>query len=170
VVLDPELGMCAVGRALKDAMSVNNIYEHTMDIIARATALGGYRALSPFPRAPSHTSARLRDSWSARRALWKAAAHADYRALWRRAPSPAREPARWSLDAESSLIPKREFGNEGNSTGFPAHERAAGQGIGACRRCRLARGGALIYKWPVSSSPDDPFYLHTDAPPNPRGG
>ena len=57
-----------------------------------------------------------------------------------------------------------------NSTGFPAHERAAGQGIGACRRCRLARDGALIYKWPVSSSPDDPFYLHTNAPPNPRGG
>jgi hypothetical protein len=82
----------------------------------------------------------------------------------------ATTPERIRVNAESSLIPKREFGNEGNSTGFPAHERAAGQGIGACRRCRLARGGALIYKWPVSSSPDDPFYLHTDAPPNPRGG
>ena len=45
VVLDPELGMCAVGRMAKDAAIVAEIYEHTMDIIRRATALGGYRAL-----------------------------------------------------------------------------------------------------------------------------
>lgn len=45
VVLDAELGMCAVGRSAKDAAVVAEIYAHTMEIIARATALGGYRAL-----------------------------------------------------------------------------------------------------------------------------
>ena len=45
VVLDPALGMCAVGRSAKDAAIVAEIYSHTMQIIARATALGGYAAL-----------------------------------------------------------------------------------------------------------------------------
>jgi rhamnose utilization protein RhaD (predicted bifunctional aldolase and dehydrogenase)/NAD(P)-dependent dehydrogenase (short-subunit alcohol dehydrogenase family) len=45
LVLDPQLGMCAVGRSAKDAAIVAEIYSHTMEIIARATALGGYRAL-----------------------------------------------------------------------------------------------------------------------------
>jgi rhamnose utilization protein RhaD (predicted bifunctional aldolase and dehydrogenase)/NAD(P)-dependent dehydrogenase (short-subunit alcohol dehydrogenase family) len=45
VVLDPELGLCAVGRSAKDATVVAEIYDHTIDIILRATALGGYRAL-----------------------------------------------------------------------------------------------------------------------------
>ncbi|OHC64410.1 MAG: short-chain dehydrogenase [Rhodocyclales bacterium RIFCSPLOWO2_02_FULL_63_24] len=45
VVLDPQLGMCAVGRTAQDAAIVAEIYAHTMEIIARATALGGYRAL-----------------------------------------------------------------------------------------------------------------------------
>lgn len=45
VVLDTELGMCAVGRAAKDAAVVAEIYAHTMEIITRATALGGYKAL-----------------------------------------------------------------------------------------------------------------------------
>lgn len=45
VMLDPKLGMCSVGRSAKDAAVVAEIYEHTMDIIRRATALGGYRAL-----------------------------------------------------------------------------------------------------------------------------
>jgi len=45
LVLDPELGMCSVGRSAKDAAVVAEIYEHTMDIILRATTLGGYRAL-----------------------------------------------------------------------------------------------------------------------------
>ena len=45
VVLDPELGLCSVGRSAKDATVVAEIYEHTIDIILRATALGGYRAL-----------------------------------------------------------------------------------------------------------------------------
>jgi len=45
VVLDAALGLCAVGRSAKDAAIVAEIYSHTMDIIVRATALGGYRAL-----------------------------------------------------------------------------------------------------------------------------
>ncbi|MDO8933255.1 MAG: bifunctional aldolase/short-chain dehydrogenase [Rhodocyclaceae bacterium] len=45
VVLDAELGVCAVGRSAKDAGVIAEIYAHTMAIIARATALGGYRAL-----------------------------------------------------------------------------------------------------------------------------
>jgi rhamnose utilization protein RhaD (predicted bifunctional aldolase and dehydrogenase)/NAD(P)-dependent dehydrogenase (short-subunit alcohol dehydrogenase family) len=45
VVLDPVFGLCAVGRSAKDAAVVAEIYDHTMDVILRATALGGYRAL-----------------------------------------------------------------------------------------------------------------------------
>ncbi|RJQ48169.1 MAG: bifunctional aldolase/short-chain dehydrogenase [Gammaproteobacteria bacterium] len=45
IVLDPELGMCTVGRTAKDAAIVAEIFNHTIDIIVRATALGGYRAL-----------------------------------------------------------------------------------------------------------------------------
>jgi NAD(P)-dependent dehydrogenase (short-subunit alcohol dehydrogenase family)/ribulose-5-phosphate 4-epimerase/fuculose-1-phosphate aldolase len=45
VILDHELGMCAAGRSAKDAAIVGDIYEHTMHIILRARALGGYRAL-----------------------------------------------------------------------------------------------------------------------------
>ena len=45
VILDPELGLCAAGRSAKDAAIVAEIYDHTMDIISRATALGGFRAL-----------------------------------------------------------------------------------------------------------------------------
>ncbi|MEW6313441.1 MAG: bifunctional aldolase/short-chain dehydrogenase [Pseudomonadota bacterium] len=46
VVLDAEFGLGAVGRSAKEAGIVADIYRHTMDIIARATQLGGYRALS----------------------------------------------------------------------------------------------------------------------------
>jgi rhamnose utilization protein RhaD (predicted bifunctional aldolase and dehydrogenase)/NAD(P)-dependent dehydrogenase (short-subunit alcohol dehydrogenase family) len=46
VILDPELGMCAIGRTARDAAIAEEIYRHTIDIILRATALGGYQALS----------------------------------------------------------------------------------------------------------------------------
>ena len=46
VILDPELGLATVGRSVKDAAVAAEIYEHTMDVIERATLLGGYRALS----------------------------------------------------------------------------------------------------------------------------
>jgi len=45
VVLDPELGMCTVGKTAKDAHIVADIYSRTIDVICRAEALGGYRAL-----------------------------------------------------------------------------------------------------------------------------
>ena len=45
VILDPEIGLAAVGRSAKDAAIVADIYDHTIDIILRSTALGGYRAL-----------------------------------------------------------------------------------------------------------------------------
>jgi rhamnose utilization protein RhaD (predicted bifunctional aldolase and dehydrogenase)/NAD(P)-dependent dehydrogenase (short-subunit alcohol dehydrogenase family) len=46
VVLDPEFGLCCVGRSAKEAAVVSEIYDHTIDVILRATALGGYRALA----------------------------------------------------------------------------------------------------------------------------
>ena len=46
VILDPELGLCTAGRTAKDASIVEDIYRHTIQIILRATALGGWRALA----------------------------------------------------------------------------------------------------------------------------
>ncbi|MBM3358995.1 MAG: bifunctional aldolase/short-chain dehydrogenase [Betaproteobacteria bacterium] len=45
VVLDPDLGLCALGRTAKDAAIVGELYAHTTEVIERATLLGGYRAL-----------------------------------------------------------------------------------------------------------------------------
>ena len=45
VALDPEFGLCAVGRSARDAAIVADLYRHTMDVIERATVLGGYQAL-----------------------------------------------------------------------------------------------------------------------------
>lgn len=45
VILDPRLGICTAGRSAKDADVVLEIYQHTIDVIRRATALGAYRAL-----------------------------------------------------------------------------------------------------------------------------
>lgn len=45
VILDPELGLCSVGRTVKDAAIVRDIYQHTIEAILRATALGGWQAL-----------------------------------------------------------------------------------------------------------------------------
>ncbi len=45
MVLDPELGLCSIGRSAKDAGIINDIYHHTQEIIQRATLLGGYQAL-----------------------------------------------------------------------------------------------------------------------------
>jgi rhamnose utilization protein RhaD (predicted bifunctional aldolase and dehydrogenase)/NAD(P)-dependent dehydrogenase (short-subunit alcohol dehydrogenase family) len=46
VVLQRDLGMLTLGRSARDAEIVADLYFHTMDVIERATALGGYRALS----------------------------------------------------------------------------------------------------------------------------
>src|SRR5207237_7684724 len=45
MVLDPALGFAAVGRTGRDAAIVEELYEHTIDVILRAEALGGWRAL-----------------------------------------------------------------------------------------------------------------------------
>lgn len=45
IVLDAELGLCTLGRSVKDAAIVADIYRHTMDVIERASLLGGYQAL-----------------------------------------------------------------------------------------------------------------------------
>ena len=45
VVLDPAFGMACAGRTARDARIVHDIYAHTVDVILRAAALGGYRAL-----------------------------------------------------------------------------------------------------------------------------
>ncbi|MEA5535141.1 bifunctional aldolase/short-chain dehydrogenase [Crocosphaera sp. XPORK-15E] len=47
VILDPELGLGAIGQNAKAAAIVADIYDHTIDIIERATLLGGYQALPP---------------------------------------------------------------------------------------------------------------------------
>lgn len=46
VILDDELGICCVGRSAREAGIAHDLYSHTIDVIARAEALGGYRALS----------------------------------------------------------------------------------------------------------------------------
>jgi NAD(P)-dependent dehydrogenase (short-subunit alcohol dehydrogenase family) len=45
VALDPQLGLAAFGRTAKDTRIVEDLYEHTIDVILRAEALGGWRAL-----------------------------------------------------------------------------------------------------------------------------
>jgi rhamnose utilization protein RhaD (predicted bifunctional aldolase and dehydrogenase)/NAD(P)-dependent dehydrogenase (short-subunit alcohol dehydrogenase family) len=45
VILDPQLGVVTLGRTAQDAAIANDIYEHTIATILRATALGGYQAL-----------------------------------------------------------------------------------------------------------------------------
>jgi rhamnose utilization protein RhaD (predicted bifunctional aldolase and dehydrogenase)/NAD(P)-dependent dehydrogenase (short-subunit alcohol dehydrogenase family) len=46
VILDSEFGMSCVGRSAKEAGIARDLYSHTIDVISRAEALGGYRALS----------------------------------------------------------------------------------------------------------------------------
>src|SRR5260221_2371140 len=47
VVLDPAFGLATAGRTAKDAAVVDEIYDHTIDVILRAEALGGFQALAP---------------------------------------------------------------------------------------------------------------------------
>ena len=46
VVLDPELGCAAVGRTAREAEVVEELYDHTIDVILRAEALGGWKSVS----------------------------------------------------------------------------------------------------------------------------
>ncbi len=45
IALHQQAGLLTIGKTIKDAYIVRDIYQHTMDIILRATQLGGYRAL-----------------------------------------------------------------------------------------------------------------------------
>lgn len=45
VILDREFGVATVGRSAKDAAIAFDIYAHTMEIIQRATEMGGWQAL-----------------------------------------------------------------------------------------------------------------------------
>jgi len=45
MALDPALGFVAAGRTAKDAAIVEELYDHTIDVILRAESLGGWRAL-----------------------------------------------------------------------------------------------------------------------------
>ncbi len=45
VIIDPEFGVATVGRSARDAAIAFDIYAHTLEIIQRATALGGWKAL-----------------------------------------------------------------------------------------------------------------------------
>jgi rhamnose utilization protein RhaD (predicted bifunctional aldolase and dehydrogenase)/NAD(P)-dependent dehydrogenase (short-subunit alcohol dehydrogenase family) len=47
VIIDPEFGLATIGRTVKDAGIVEDLYRHTIDIIERAVGLGGWRALAP---------------------------------------------------------------------------------------------------------------------------
>ena len=47
VALDAELGLAAFGRTAKDTRIVEDLYEHTVEVILRAEALGGWHALEP---------------------------------------------------------------------------------------------------------------------------
>ncbi len=45
MALDPAFGFAAIGRTAKDAAIVEELYDHTIDVILRAEALGGWQAL-----------------------------------------------------------------------------------------------------------------------------
>ncbi len=45
VILDPDLGVLTLGRTANEAAIAFDVYSHTIEVVLRATALGGYRAL-----------------------------------------------------------------------------------------------------------------------------
>jgi rhamnose utilization protein RhaD (predicted bifunctional aldolase and dehydrogenase)/NAD(P)-dependent dehydrogenase (short-subunit alcohol dehydrogenase family) len=45
VIVDPEAGVLTVGRTAQDGWIAFDVYAQTIDVVLRATALGGYRAL-----------------------------------------------------------------------------------------------------------------------------
>jgi len=45
MALDPAIGFVAIGRTAKDTIIVEELYDHTIDVILRAEALGGWKAL-----------------------------------------------------------------------------------------------------------------------------
>jgi rhamnose utilization protein RhaD (predicted bifunctional aldolase and dehydrogenase)/NAD(P)-dependent dehydrogenase (short-subunit alcohol dehydrogenase family) len=47
MALDPGLGFAAFGRSAKDTRIVEELYDHTIDVILRAEALGGWQSVGP---------------------------------------------------------------------------------------------------------------------------
>lgn len=47
VILDPDWGLVVAGRTAGDASAAGDIYRHTIDVIMRSAALGGWKALPP---------------------------------------------------------------------------------------------------------------------------
>ena len=45
MVLDPDIGFAALGRTAREAAIVEELYDHTIDVILQAEALGGWRAV-----------------------------------------------------------------------------------------------------------------------------
>jgi NAD(P)-dependent dehydrogenase (short-subunit alcohol dehydrogenase family) len=45
VIVDPELGVLTIGRSAQEAAIAADVYAQTIEVVLRATALGGYRAL-----------------------------------------------------------------------------------------------------------------------------
>src|SRR5207253_275626 len=45
MVLDPAIGFAALGRTAREAAIVEELYDHTIDVILQAEALGGWRAV-----------------------------------------------------------------------------------------------------------------------------
>jgi NAD(P)-dependent dehydrogenase (short-subunit alcohol dehydrogenase family) len=45
MVLDPTLGFAAAGRTARDAAIIEELYDHTIDVVLRAEALGGWQAV-----------------------------------------------------------------------------------------------------------------------------
>ena len=45
MILDPQLGFAALGRTARETAIVEELYDHTIDVILRAEALGGWRAV-----------------------------------------------------------------------------------------------------------------------------
>ena len=46
MVLDPQIGFLGAGHTAREAVIVEELYDHTIDVILRAEALGGWRAVS----------------------------------------------------------------------------------------------------------------------------
>ncbi len=46
MILDPKLGFLSAGRDAREAAVAEELYEHTVDVILRAEALGGWKAIS----------------------------------------------------------------------------------------------------------------------------
>jgi len=49
VIIDPEFGLVTAGRSARDTRIAEDIYIHTMNVILRGEALGGYQALGAAP-------------------------------------------------------------------------------------------------------------------------